>query len=188
MTYLETTDKSKKQVVIPDNIVVNGVRYKVTAVGKNAFKGCKKLQKVVVGKNVTAIGDHAFEKCSSLKSIKLPAKLKTIGNYAFKGCKKLKSITLGKKITKIGKSAFQECTSLKRIAIPASVQSIGKKAFFKCRKLGAITIKSKKLKTVGSSAFKSIKKGASVKVLKKYASDVKERCDSTTKVKGVNLF
>ena len=180
VTYLETTDKSKKQVVIPDNIVVNGVRYKVTAVGKNAFKGCKKLQKVVVGKNVTAIGDHAFEKCSSLKSIKLPAKLKTIGNYAFKGCKKLKSITLGKKITKIGKSAFQECTSLKRIAIPASVQSIGKKAFFKCRKLGAITIKSKKLKTVGSSAFKSIKKGASVKVLKKYASDVKERCDSTT--------
>ena len=188
VTYLETTDKSKKHVVIPDYIVVNGVRYKVTAVGKNAFKGCKKLQKVVVGINVIAIGDHAFEKCSSLKSIKFPAKLKTIGNYAFKGCKKLKSITLGKKITKIGKSAFQECTSLKKIVIPASVQSIGKKAFFKCRKLGAITIKSKKLKTVGSSAFKSIKKGASVKVLKKYASDVKERCDSTTKVKGVNLF
>lgn len=214
-SYMDEYDDNKYAdfgaVDIPDTITINGKEYKVTAIADNAFAWRKDIETVKIGKNVktigkyafaeninlyevkmgknvTVIGDHAFEKCSSLKSIKLPAKLKTIGNYAFKGCKKLKSITLGKKITKIGKSAFQECTSLKRIAIPASVQSIGKKAFFKCRKLGAITIKSKKLKTVGSSAFKSIKKGASVKVLKKYASDVKERCDSTTKVKGVNLF
>lgn len=214
-SYMDEYDDNKYAdfgaVDVPDTITINGKEYKVTAIADNAFAWRKDIETVKIGKNVktigkyafaeninlyevkmdknvTVIGDHAFEKCSSLKSIKLPAKLKTIGNYAFKGCKKLKSITLGKKITKIGKSAFQECTSLKRIAIPASVQSIGKKAFFKCRKLGAITIKSKKLKTVGSSAFKSIKKGASVKVLKKYASDVKERCDSTTKVKGVNLF
>ena len=214
-SYMDEYDDNKYAdfgaVDVPDTITINGKEYKVTAIADNAFAWRKDIEtikignnvktigkyafaeninlyEVKMGKNVTVIGDHAFEKCSSLKSIKLPTKLKTIGNYAFKGCKKLKSITLGKKITKIGKSAFQECTSLKRIAIPASVQSIGKKAFFKCRKLGAITIKSKKLKTVGSSAFKSIKKGASVKVLKKYASDVKERCDSTTKVKGVNLF
>lgn len=214
-SYMDEYDDDKYAdfgaVDVPDTITINGKEYKVTAIADNAFAWRKDIETVKIGKNVktigkyafaeninlyevkmgknvTVIGDHAFEKCSSLKSIKFPVKLKTIGNYAFKGCKKLKSITLGKKITKIGKSAFQECTSLKKIAIPSSVQSIGKKAFFKCKKLGTVTIKSRKLKTVGSSAFKSIKKGASVKVLKKYASDVKERCDSTTNVKGVNLF
>lgn len=214
-SYIDEYDDDKYAdfgaVDVPDTITINGKEYKVTAIADNAFAWRKDIETVKIGKNVktigkyafaeninlyevkmgknvTVIGDHAFEKCSSLKSIKLPANLKTIGNYTFKGCKELRSITLGKKITKIGKSAFQDCTSLKKIVIPASVQSIGKKAFFKCNKLGIVTIKSKKLKTVGSSAFKSIKKGASVRVLKKYASDVKERCDGTTNVKGVNLF
>ena len=38
------------------------------------------------------------------------------------------------------------------------VTTIGKKAFNKCKKLKTVTIKTKKLKTVGGSAFKGIAK------------------------------
>ncbi len=48
------------------------------------------------------------------------------------------------------------------------VNKIGKKAFYKCAALKKITIKSTLLtaKTVGSSAFKGINAGATIKVPK----------------------
>ncbi len=83
------------------------------------------------------------------------------------------SLTVGKtvkikgksyKITKIGNSAFANCKKLTKVTIGANVTQIGKKAFFKDSKLRNITVKSKKLKSVGASAFKGIHKKAKIKV------------------------
>jgi hypothetical protein len=198
-------------VDIPDTITQNGVTYKVTAIapnaflnqkdierakigknvatiGKNAFSGCKNLVSLTIGKNVTKIDTAAFNGCISLKKVVIPAKVKTIGKYAFKNCKKLKTLTIGKKVTNIGASAFQGCKSLKKVTIPKGVKTIGAKAFYRCTNLKNVTIKANKMEKLGASCFKSICKNATVKVLKKYASDVKSRCDSTTTVAGVNVF
>ena len=137
--------KKIKSVTIPATISSNGAKYKVTAIKNGAFSGCKKLQKVSIGKNVTSIG-----------------------NNAFKGCIKLKTIKGGKNLTKIGAKAFYGCKTLKSVVIPAKVKSIGKQAYCKCSKLKTITIKTKKLKakSVGAKAFKSISKKPTVKVPK----------------------
>ncbi len=111
--------------------MINGNKYKVTAIEANALKGNKRVTKVKIGSNVTSIGKKAFCKCTSLKTVAIPSKVKTIGESAFSGCKKLAKVTIGKGITKIGK-----------------------KAFYNCKKLKTITIKSTKLKTVGKYAFK----------------------------------
>lgn len=77
-------DASAKKITIPATITINGEIYQVTAVGDNAYKNSKKLQKIVIGKNITSIGKNAF-----------------------KGCKKLKTVTIkGTKVKKIGKNAF----------------------------------------------------------------------------------
>lgn len=78
---------NKKTVKIPASVTVNGVKVKVTAIGKNAFKKAKKkLTKVVIGANVTTIDKKAFAGCKKLKKITIKSKkLKSVGKKAFKG-------------------------------------------------------------------------------------------------------
>lgn len=80
-----------------------------------------------------------------------------------------KAVTIEKasyKVTAIGANAFSKCTKLKKITIGANVTTIGKKAFQGDRNLKTITIKTKKLSSVGKSAFKGISAKAVMKVPK----------------------
>lgn len=60
---------NKKVVKIPNTITISGKKYKVTAIGKNAFKGNKKVKKIVLGKNIKTIKSSAFKNCKGVKSI-----------------------------------------------------------------------------------------------------------------------
>ena len=145
VSYIKNEDSKASTVVIPDTLVINGLSYKVTCIGKDAFKNNKKLKKVKIGKNV-----------------------KIIENNAFYGCKNLNSISLDNQICKIGSKAFYKCTALKKVIIPSKVEKIGKQAFYGCKNLKNITIKTKKLtkKNIGSKAFKGINTKAKIKVPK----------------------
>ena len=84
--------KNAKSVVIPDNVTINGITYKVTVIENNAFKNNKKLVKVTIGKNIIRIGTKAFFGCKKLKKVTVKSTvLKKIGKKAFyrKGGKKL---------------------------------------------------------------------------------------------------
>lgn len=78
------------------------------------------------------------------------------------------------KVVSIASNAFVKCGKIREAVIGKNIKSIGKKAFYKNRKLGNIKIKSKKLKKIGSSAFKSIKPGCVVRIAgnRKYAKKV----------------
>lgn len=148
---------AKGKLTIPDTLNVNGTAYKLTAIGKNAFKNQKQLKTVVIGKNI-----------------------KTIGENAFYGCGKLQTATLGKNLTAIGNKAFYKCIKLKKITIPSKVSKIGKSAFYGCKNLKNITIQSKKLtnKNVGSKAFKGICSSSTIRVPKSKFSAYKKMLKS----------
>ena len=55
--------KKTKTVVVPDTIKLGGKTFKVTAIGKAAFKKNVKVTKVTLGKNVKTIGAKAFYGC-----------------------------------------------------------------------------------------------------------------------------
>lgn len=78
------------------------------------------------------------------------------------------------KVVSIASNAFVKCSQLKKAVIGKNIKNIGKKAFYKNKGLGNIKIKSKKLKRIGISAFKSIKPGCTVKIAgnSKYARKV----------------
>lgn len=83
------TGKTVTSVSVPATVKYQGSIYQVTAVGKAAFKGCKKLTKVTIGKNVKTIEAKAFFKCSKLKNVNIKATaLKSVGKNAFKGIAK----------------------------------------------------------------------------------------------------
>lgn len=139
---------------------------KLKSIESSAFKNCKRLAKITIPGGVTKIGNSAFSGCTTLKTVAFASgsKLTSIGSNTFKGCKKLTKITIPNKVTTIGASAFSGCTALSTATIGTGLTKIGKEAFYGCRKLGAVTIKSKKLKSVGSNAFKNIKSTAKIKV------------------------
>ena len=97
-----TAPKNKKvtSVAIPATVNLNGTTYKVTSIKANAFKKCKKLKKVTIGKNIKTIGKNAFYQCTKLKSITIKTTRlanKTIGSKAFAKLNKKVKIKVPKK-------------------------------------------------------------------------------------------
>lgn len=56
---------------IPEEVVHNGVTYKVTEIGEGTFENNTNLKEVSIPSSITSIGDKAFKGCSNLKSITL---------------------------------------------------------------------------------------------------------------------
>lgn len=124
------------ELVIPEYI--DG--YRVTAIGKEAFRSRTILKSVVIPDGVISIGENAFEGCTELESIRLPDTLTKIGMKAFLECSSLVSIVIPDGVTYIGNATFKGCGSLESATIPESVISIGERAFYECVRLSQITI------------------------------------------------
>ena len=92
-------DSQKTTITIPDYITIKGKKYPVISIQSNAFAKCKKLTKVVIGKNVRRIKPKAFYNCKKLKTIVIKTKkltMKRVGKKAFAGIYKKAKITLPK--------------------------------------------------------------------------------------------
>ncbi len=135
------------------------------SIGKNAFRNCKKLRKIIFPEKVERIGVSAFRGCESLEKVifrnnVVPSKTISsflsfdIGNDAFRGCIKLKSITIPYGVKKI--SCFRDCSLLSSITIPDSVEEIGDRAFDSCINLDINPInisQQNKIRRIGNFAF-----------------------------------
>ena len=111
----------KANVTIPDTIISQG----------------KKLK-------VTTIAEGAFEKNTSIKNVTLGKNVKQIGKKAFRNCKKLKKVNYSSNLQQLGAQSFENCTDLQQVSLPDSVKTIGKKAFKNCKKLKKFTVGKKK--------------------------------------------
>ena len=79
-------DKNVKAVKIPAKVTSGAYTYKVVQIGEKAFRNCKKLKEVIIGKEIKHIREKAFKGCNKLKFITLKCKnLKTIEAKAFGG-------------------------------------------------------------------------------------------------------
>lgn len=88
VTYTKPVKRSVTAVTIPNTVKISGITYKVTAIAPNAFKNCKKLKRITIGKNITKIGAKAFYKCTRLAKITVKTKKlasKKVGSKAFQG-------------------------------------------------------------------------------------------------------
>lgn len=155
-------------VVIPNEIYLNGKAYPITSIGDSAFKNNKTIRTVTIPGNVTTIGNSAFEGCSNLTKVSLaPKGLVTIGNKAFKDCVNLTSFTCPSTLQSIGISAFENCTKLAAIKFNDGLLVIKKRAFFNAG-LKNVTLPKTLLK-IEMSAFEKCKKMTRVV----FASDIK---------------
>ena len=85
VTYMKPYNKNSTSAVVKDTVKLGGVKFKVTVIDNNAFKGSK-IKKLTIGKYITKIGKNAANGCTDLKDIKIKTKvLKKIGSKAFYG-------------------------------------------------------------------------------------------------------
>ncbi len=162
-------------VIIPEYVEYEGINYKVTSIGKEAFYNCtsmtsiiigngvekigdeaftfcKKLVYITVGDNVSTIGKHAFGYCEKLTTISLPNSVKSVGTNLFNSCKNLSSVIIGNGLKKMEYGMFEYCSNLQSVTIGENVTSIGQAAFQSCSKMTSITI-PKSVSYINKSAF-----------------------------------
>ena len=89
--------------VTVNTVSYNGNTYKIVEISAKAFSGCKKkLKKVTLGANVEIIGKNAFKGCKKLASVivKNKSKIKTVGKDASKQTSSKIKISLPKNLKK----------------------------------------------------------------------------------------
>ena len=105
MQCIGPVNKNIKTATIKNEIWSNGFKYPVCQIKSDAFKNCKSLKKIVIGKNMKTIGKNAFYGCKKLESITIQSKkMSTVKKNAFKGIyKKVKVKVPKSKMTKYKK-------------------------------------------------------------------------------------
>lgn len=96
--------KASAVVMVPETVTIDGRTYLVTGIAAKAFKGSRKIKKVVIGSQVTTIGKQAFYGCRNLKSIVIRTKKltkKTVGSKAFADIHKKAVVRVPKKKLKL---------------------------------------------------------------------------------------
>lgn len=111
---------TKGTVVVPDTIVVNGTTYKVTSIEKKAFETGKKIKTIILGKNVKFIKKDAFAGCKTLQKIVVKTKKltkKTVAKKAFRGVRKNVRIVVPKKKKQAYRKLFYQRGLNKKVKI-----------------------------------------------------------------------
>ncbi len=143
---------SKKDVVVPDNVVEIGEQAfaknkeitsvkmsdNVTFISAYAFMDCENLKKVTLSNNISYIGRGAFLR-SGLEEINLPKNITRIEPVTF-AYTDIKSIDLTDNVKEIGMGAFMDCANLGKVNLPEGLEIIGEVAFANCQKLSSITV------------------------------------------------
>ncbi|MBR4758543.1 MAG: BspA family leucine-rich repeat surface protein [Lachnospiraceae bacterium] len=164
VAYTEPEGKAEtaKKVEIPATVDIgNGKKAVVTEIAEGAFEKNTKVTTVVIGKNVRTIGKNAFKGCKKVTKVTVKGDaLEVIGEGAFQNCNKLTSITFGKKVKQIGKNAFNGAKKLKTLRFKGSIKKskIGKGAFKNIYKKATVYIPktlSKKQQNTFKKALKN---------------------------------
>ena len=98
-------------VIIPDTITYNGLKYVVIEIGNYAFRDCNSITSIVIPNTVSRIGYAAFSGCTSLHSITIGKGLKRIDQWVTNSY--------------VHSSMIQNCTSLDSVYYNADSCYIG---------------------------------------------------------------
>lgn len=126
-------------VVVADEIQVDGYTFKVTAIGDRAFTLLDETQEQIVDNEI-------------LRSVKFPKSLVRVGFQAFSACVNLTQIVLPEGVTTIDMMAFIDCRRLSKVTFPSTLLDIGQHAFYFCKALTEITLPGQ-LKDIRKQAF-----------------------------------
>ncbi len=146
-----------------------------TEIANNAFKGCYKLETLLLPSQLERIGYMAVADCKNLQAIDIPATVTDIDDSAFENCRSMETLTFGGQqpasapafeethhrrvstastsaLQRIGNWAFYNCHELQHLEIPEGVTEIGAAAFYGCTYLEDLTLPAS-VQSIGDNCF-----------------------------------
>lgn len=137
-TLVEGQIKEVGELVIPDYLIIDGVKHLIKSIGANAFKSNLDLVKVSMSDSVEKLGYSCFSECTNLVSCRLSDNIsdwgkslvsdETNGGLIFWNCTNLQEVNIPSKVTNIPRSCFGYCSNLKNIVIDRALE-LGHQAF-----------------------------------------------------------
>lgn len=103
--------KSAKSIAVANYVYIKGYKFTVKSISNNAFKNCSSLKGTVkINGSISKIGNNAFIGCKKIKKIVIGKNITSVGSKAFYNCKSLSFVDLrqAKSLKKIGASSFKK--------------------------------------------------------------------------------
>ncbi len=141
-------EKSTNKLIIGTNN--STIPNTVTAIGKEAFFNCYRLDSVIIPDAVTTIETNAFGHCTGLSSLIIGNSVTSIQSAAFADCYSLISVTIPELVTTIEPNTFINCSRLTRLTIGKSVTTIRNYAFYGCNNVTTLYYNAKNLTTTSN--------------------------------------
>ena len=88
---------SASTVILPTEVLYNGVKYPIIGVGEGAFKNNQTIKKLVIPDGYDYIGPEAFSGCRNLEEVVISGTVMSMW-HAFLGCPNLKTFRIGKNV------------------------------------------------------------------------------------------
>ena len=145
--------------VVPEYVEHDGLQYKVTEIGRNAFYSCDNLKSVTIPASITKIANTVFNNCGNLEAVYYNAEQANSGEYAgddyigpaFRNCPRFKNLVIGETVRIIPDSLFWN-TAIESVDIPDNVEMLSNGCFAECYDLKEIRI-GKGIRTIENGAF-----------------------------------
>ncbi len=150
LMQLAAEEIQNPDLVIPDELELEGRRYKLTGIYDNAFKGVYPgFNSVTINNNIRSISERAFVG-TGIKKLVLGNSVETIGDFAF-WSSGIEELAIGPSPLHIGKQAFMGCT-FNSVSSLSSAIDVDEMGFYSCGVKGDMSwIKS--IRSVGKKAF-----------------------------------
>jgi hypothetical protein len=100
-------------VIIPEEIIDNEEKYRVTSIGSWAFSSCKYLTSITIPNSVISINSTAFQSCDAIQRFEFHCR--DIGSWFTWQKTSLKELVLGKEVASIVQDAFKYCKTITTI-------------------------------------------------------------------------
>ena len=144
-----------EKVTIPGTVEIEGTNYQVTEIGAAAFRGCSRLDTVIIENGIEKIGNNAFQDCYNAEFGTLPSSIKTIGDWAFRWCSGFKIFEIPEGVQSIGAYSFANCNGMLKIILPSTLTSIGEGVIIDSNNLASVVSHIKDVFEVNKTAFAS---------------------------------
>lgn len=162
--YFSADELYGGNVIIPDQILYEGLPYDVVSIGNDAFAGSKYMLSLTLPASVTKLGTGLFSLCSNLCYIEIDEENPSY--FSMEGIMYQRNptaiyfvpkniqgdISLHEEIREIPSSAFQSCGNLTSIVLPDGVKTIADGAFNNCQNLVEIAM-GEAVESIGEYAF-----------------------------------
>ena len=134
--------KKVQRIIFPKTLEV---------IEQGAFRGFANLETIRLGEGIRELG--GFRGCRRLDGVVIPKGCTKIGDYAFSGCRRLSHLQWSENITEIGKNAFAG-TDLAEFTSWDSLEKISDSAFSKCGALSEVFLQGR-ASECGRNAFRN---------------------------------